>query len=139
MSSRGLASKEGRSSVLRLWKPVLTAAAVGVGVILLLTLAVSLIMTFWDLPTQSINPIASLILVVGSWISGYLCARTTHRKGMLSGALCGAVLFLIIAAAGCVNLPEGIGPALVLKLVMILTSAMAGGVMGVNKQVRGRR
>ena len=141
MSSKGKSCGcgEGRKPALPQGKPVLTAVAVGAGIILLLMALVALGMTFWDLPVQLISPIASLILVAGSWAAGYLCARMTHRKGLLSGAVCGVLLFLLVLAAGCVNLPESPGPALVLKLVMILTGAMAGGVMGVNKQVRGRR
>ena len=141
MSARGKSCGcgEGRRDLLPLGKPVLLSAAVGAGVILLLMGAMALGMTFWDLPAQWITPLASLILVAGSWAAGYFCARMTHRKGMLSGAACGILLFLLILAAGCANLPQTVGPALLLKLVMILTGAMAGGVMGVNKQVRGRR
>ena len=49
------------------------------------------------------------------------------------------LLFVLVLAGNLPNLPEEMGPALLLKLVILLASSMTGGVLGVNKQVRGRR
>ena len=121
------------------WKSLAIAVGIGVGVILLVLLLASLLMTIWDIPVELINPIASLALVLGGGLAGYLAARMVHRKGLLTGGICGCTLFVLVLAGNLPNLPEEMGPALLLKLVILVASSMAGGVLGVNKQVRGRR
>ena len=76
----------------------------------------------------------------GALFGGVMCARLAGSRGMLYGAACGSLMYLLILIAGFSLLQNVNGLYAVIKLFAVVASAAVGGVYGVNSPKRsGRR
>lgn len=67
-------------------------------------------------------------LAVAGYFSGYLCGKYRRSYGMVEGAICGGLVYLLLlAAAACVG--EFTSPS---KLIILVVSGAIGGISGVN-------
>ncbi len=74
----------------------------------------------------------------GAFAGGFISARLSRSAGMMTGAVCGAMMFLLIIA---VNLIMGNTPGAVslLRAAVMLTAGAAGGVIGVGGKRKRKR
>jgi len=106
----------------------------GVATTIILLIILSAVLSFNSVPQSFINPMSIAAITIGSFISGYICAKLKKEKGMFYGLICGCVIFIIILIASLTISYSGIGALIWIKLAMIILSSMLGGVLGVNSR-----
>ena len=77
---------------------------------------------------------AALDLLAGGFFGGRAAGALSRRRGLLCGALTGALMYAVLAAAGIAS--AGMLPG-IRKLLLLVLSGTAGGVCGVNRDTRG--
>ncbi len=117
-------------------RPVLVGVAVGlIGCIALLML-MALIVQSVDVPRAAILPLAIIAAAIGAFLAGLTAAAIAKQKGLLLGAVCGLVLWLLILLAGVARYEGVSGGNAVVKLAALVLSGGIGGVLGVNLRKR---
>lgn len=74
---------------------------------------------------------AGAALAFGAYTGAFLYGKYRRRKGLFGGSLCGAVMYIVIAAAAIAvtgELPS------IKKLLLLTVFGAAGGVAGVNSK-----
>ena len=100
----------------RMAKPVLIGVAAGaVGI-----------------PQAAVTPMAVAAAAIGAFVGGFVAARIAKTRGILFGALCGLILYLLVMASGFAVLRDIRGTYAVVKLALMVVSAAVGGILGVN-------
>lgn len=136
MSTRG----QENMGIARCIRPVAVSILIGALCCALLLLAMSVLMSALSVPQAAVDPMASFALAAGGFAAGFSCAKIMREKGLAYGALCGALLSLVMLLAGFAIEDNSFGIPALLKIAFILLSAMLGGVLGVNtKPRRGKR
>jgi putative membrane protein (TIGR04086 family) len=117
-------------------RPVAMSVLFGVLFCVVLMLVMSVIITTQDIPQSAIEPLAVFAVSVGAFVAGYLCARALRANGLMYGAVCGAVLTVIVLIAGLIAGTGGLGIPALFRTVFLMLSSMLGGVIGVNTKKR---
>jgi putative membrane protein (TIGR04086 family) len=113
-------------------KPVAVSVLVGAVVSALLLLAMAFVLASRTVPQFAVNPMASFSLAGGGFAAGLCCAKIMRRKGLLYGAVCGALLTMIVLLAGLALRDGAFGVPVLFKALFLMLPAMLGGVLGVN-------
>lgn len=74
---------------------------------------------------------AGAALSFGAYTGAYIYGKYRRRKGIFGGSLCGAVMYIVIAAAAFSISGEITG---IKKLLLLTVFGAAGGVAGVNSK-----
>lgn len=118
------------------WVPALRSILIGtgVGVVLgvVLLLAAAAVMASTGIPTGAVTPIALAVMSLSALAGGFVTARLARERGLLWGAVCGLLMFLIVALAGLSVEHTVQGTSLFLKLALTVACGAFGGVLGVN-------
>ncbi len=119
------------------------AFSLGMGVLtsLLTAFLISLLMAVavsaFSLHFKSMPLIMTLTVMIMSVAGGYITSVTFKRKGLLMGAFLGVILAIILTLLSTLFTEFSPSAGGFIKLVVIIVSAMTGGVLGVNaKQKR---
>ena len=75
--------------------------------------------------------LAGASLAVGAYIGAFIYGKFRRHKGLISGTVCGAIMYLVIASIGYVFLGEFSD---IKKLLLLAFFGAAGGVAGVNSK-----
>lgn len=103
------------------------------GILLLL----SLLMSFYDVPSVVLSVIILMLTVFMGFLCGYLCSRRIRRKGIVVGVICGLVLSIVVLFVDlCVYGDFHI--SVFTKLPVLLVASSIGGVIGVNRKRKYR-
>ncbi len=124
-------------SFFRCWlRPALVGVAVGVIACVGALMLMALIVQSVDVPRTAVLPIAIATAAIGAFLAGLTAAAVAKQKGLLLGAVCGLVLWLLILLAGVARYTGVSGSNAALKLVVLLLCGSVGGVLGVNMRKR---
>ena len=116
----------------RVVRPVVIGTVAGAGCCLLILLLMAAIMASSDIPKAAVTPMAVAAAAIGAFVSGIIAARISRERGLLLGAVCGLLLYLLVMIAGFAILREIRGAYAVVKLAVMIGCAALGGVLGVN-------
>lgn len=86
----------------------------------------------------AVNALPLVAACTGAFCGGFVCALSADSRGMLWGALCAAVIFLLILAPAAVS-GGTIGAMCLLRMSVMLISGALGGVIGINSTIRRKR
>ena len=114
---------------------MLKAVTFGLLTTTVVLLLFSFVMCKKDVPFVLLNPFSAGLLMLGSFLSGYLAARRIRERGMLVGALCGLIIFFLLMLASFMSRFD-VGLAALIKLVISLVSGAIGGIIGVNAKLK---
>ncbi len=114
---------------------MLKAVTFGLLATTVVLLLFSFLMCKKDVPFMLLNPFSAGLLMLGSFISGYLAARRIRERGMMVGALCGLMIFLLLMLASFMNKFD-VGLIALLKLIIAVVSGAIGGIIGVNAKFK---
>jgi len=92
----------------------------------------SFLFSIRDLPLELFQPLGIVIVLVGCILSGFVCAKLMNHQGMMWGGICGSLLFISLVVLSAVFSEATIGITAVSKGIMMITSGMIGGILGVN-------
>ena len=122
--------------VKRFLRPIILGAVVGALCCTLLLAVMAAIVASQDIPKAAITPMAMVAAAAGSFIGGIASARIAKEKGLLVGAACGLLLFILVVLSGLAFLKEIRGAYILVKLAVMLVCSALGGVIGVNLRKR---
>ena len=115
-------------------RALLLGVAIGVVVATGLLLLCALLMIRLDLPEGAVAPMALTAAGLGALASGIAAGLYHKQMGLLMGAVCGTLWYLILLVAGLVRV-GGIAPGYAaLKWAVLTVCSAAGGVWGVNRR-----
>lgn len=114
---------------------MLKAVTFGLLATTVMLLLFSFIMCKKDVPFVLLNPFSAGLLMLGSFVSGYLASRRIRERGMMVGALCGFIIFLLLMMASFMSRFD-VGLAALIKLVISVVSGAIGGIIGVNAKFK---
>ncbi len=114
--------------------------AIGIGVLVgwialvICLLLIAVLMTFVDVSQSAVTALSVIAGAVAAFAGGWSAGRVSEKRGLLMGAVCGLLLFLMVCIVGLIlHRSMQIG-FLFIKLAAFLFAGMAGGVVGVNKK-----
>lgn len=114
-------------------KPLLIGLCVGVVTSTLLLLLCALLVYKMALPMGALTPMALAATGLGSLAGGIAVGLCAGQRGLLMGAVCGTLLYLILLIAGLAR--GGVAPAYAaLKWAVLTVCSAAGGVWSVNRR-----
>ena len=115
---------------------LLRAYAAGVLLAAVLLAGFSFIYSIKDLPLNLVNPITVAILIISSLTAGYVSAALIRERGLMWGAVCGALMMITLALLSSALNISSVGALLWIKLVICAVSGAIGGIFGVNYKPR---
>lgn len=130
------AHQEDSTMVMKWLRPILIGTIAGAICCLVLLLLFAAVLAAQDIPQMAVTPMAVAAAAVGAFIGGLVCARVAGSRGLVYGAACGALLYLIVMIAGFAMLKDIRGVYALVKLLIMIGSAAIGGVVGVNTKKR---
>lgn len=115
---------------------IASSAAIGLGVILLLLLLFSLLLSVQDISQSMIAPITVLMLLLGGMVGGYRCGHLLRKNGFLIGVLTGALQYLILLLISLALPQNEVGISVLYKLMLIVVSSAIGSIIAVNRRTK---
>jgi len=111
----------------------------GIAAIFLLMLLASFLMDKCSLPPSSASLMLIPILILGGMAGGFTAAADLKKEGLLCGAVVGGVLAAIELCAVVIATGDVPSGNAITKGVILLCSAMLGGIWGVNRKAKRKR
>lgn len=134
MSARGQVSENMDAG--NMLRPVAVSVVLGAVVSVLFLVLLSLVVSAGSVPQSMIDPMAIFAMSMGAFASGLCCARVIRKNGLVCGLLCGIIFSAVILMCGFAVKDNGLGLAVLIKIMFMLISSMLGGVLGVNSKKR---
>ena len=128
--------REDTPGIIKWIRPVLIGTVVGAICCLAVLFVFAAIMAGQDIPQMAVTPMAVVAAAIGGFFGGFTSARAAGSRGLLYGAACGALLYLIVMIAGFSVLKDIRGLYALIKLLVMVVCAAVGGVAGVNSHRR---
>lgn len=92
------------------------------------------IMYFLEIDNKYSPVFGSVAVAFGAFVNAVYLSSKKKRKGYLYGAIVGGITFIIITLVGLVLNEGGVTVNTLFHFIIILLSAIAGGILGVNKR-----
>lgn len=120
-------------------KSAIIGSLISIAIIAVLICAVSLVMLFVDALPYELTPYILLAAdALGIFAGAYISAVISGSRGLLTGAMCGAMVFLILLISGCASGESELSALTAVRLGVCVLSGVLGGVTGVNRRERLR-
>ncbi len=116
------------------WKPIVITALIEVAVTLIFIALFAVIINLTNTDYKYSPVLASLAVAIGSLSASYYMSSTKKSHGYAIGAAIGGITFLIVTLVGLILNEGGMTVNTVFHLIIILLSAIIGGILGVNKK-----
>lgn len=122
---------------------IVKAVAVGVFSSLILTALLTCLFGFMlnmmpSVPYGIIDYVMIGIEGFSVFIGAYIACVIAKSKGLIIGALCGAISLLIVFACGLSMVKNDIGILTIIRVVVMLLCGVIGGIAGVNRKEKVR-
>ncbi|MCD8328487.1 MAG: TIGR04086 family membrane protein [Ruminococcus sp.] len=115
---------------------IFVSALIAIAVTALIFTFVSFVMTSIDIPKNITQVISIAALAVGAYFGGYICAKKYRNNGLLRGAACGFLVFLVVMIAGSLFAGSMLSISSTTKLLIVIATGAVGGAIGVNSKRR---
>lgn len=123
----------------RIAKAVLIGVLSCIVLAVLLTCLFSLMLNMMSgIPYDIIDYVMVAIEGFSVLIGAYIACVIAKSKGLIIGALCGAVSLLIVFAVGMSMSKNNIGLLTIIRSIVMLLCGVIGGIMGVNRKEKVR-
>ena len=123
----------------RIAKAVLIGVLSSVVLAVLLTCLFSVMLHMMSgIPYDVIDYVMVAIEGFSVLIGAYIACVIVKSKGLIIGALCGAISLLIVFAVGMSMSKNNIGLLTIIRSVVMLLCGVIGGIMGVNRKEKVR-
>lgn len=123
----------------RIAKAVLIGVLSSVVLAVLLTCLFSVMLHMMSgIPYDVIDYVMVAIEGFSVLIGAYIACVIVKSKGLIIGALCGAISLLILFAVGMSMSKNNIGLLTIIRSIVMLLCGVIGGIMGVNRKEKVR-
>ena len=124
-------------------KRMVKGALIGTGIsaaicAVLMCLAALILNMISGIPYGILSYIMLTVQGLGVLIGSYIAAAITRSRGLITGLIVGAVIFLLITIFGFSAADNGIGIISLIRGIVLLLLGALGGIKGVNKKERIR-
>lgn len=118
------------------WLLISSAIGAGIGTLCaaVLIFAMAAVLAIGNIPTALIIPLVTAALAFGGFAAGIAAAKLSKSRGMVCGAIAGALFFLLVWASGGIIGEAAFGAITAIKAGIMILAAALGGIIGVNKQ-----
>lgn len=113
-------------------KPLISSIIIGLVITALLFILFALAMSFYILPINSASVVASLSIAVGTFFGGFFAAKKLKKNGLIIGALCGLLMFILFTLIGIAAFGSAPSASTLIRLLIFVTSGAIGGIIGVG-------
>ena len=120
------------SALEKFTKPIIFGLIIGTVVIGALFVLFTLIISFDILPINSANVVSSIAISVGSFFAGFSSAKRLAKNGLIIGAICGFITFLLFTIIGIAAFKSAPSTSALIRLLIFTTSGAIGGIIGVG-------
>ena len=115
----------------------LTGFAKGLLIAILITVVVFLVsavlLSYTSLPEDSIPVISTTVKLIGALIAGFVPAKRSGTRGIITGAVSGFLYILIIFITALLTTQESVfGMDILTTALLCVLSGALGGIFGVN-------
>lgn len=111
-------------------------ALIGAGISLIITALIfvlmAVLMIVFDIGNAYASPLSSIALALGAFFGSMVAARKNGRRGMITGLVCGLILFGIILLVAAF-LSDSFTIMTLLHFIITISASLIGGIVGVNK------
>lgn len=122
-----------RASILERYRyNIILSVVGGLSIIALSVSLCALILTLLDVSIKAISVMSCVCLGIGSYFAGYFSAIRRQKSGILSGSICGLLIFLVIIGLGIVFNIHGSVVSKFCKLVVCVVCSQVGGIKSAN-------
>ena len=105
----------------------------------LLFVIAGLIISKFNVPVPSISTIVLVCAGISSFIGGFIAAKIHRRQGLIVGLISGLIFVAVIIMCALLGTGSLFSVDSLIKYVVIITTAMIGGSLGVNHKPKLRR
>jgi len=130
--------RDADSNISIFFRPLLKGGLLGLAVILILFVLLALILASGIIPLSACPAIACIAIAIGAFLAGLSTAKSTGKNGLIIGALCGFVLFLIFTIIGMAAFASTPGVSTIIRLIIFVTASAIGGIVGVGSADKRR-
>lgn len=118
------------------WLLISSAIGAGIGTLCaaVLIFAMAAVLAIGNIPTALIIPLVTAALAFGGFAAGIAAAKLSKSRGMVCGAIAGALFFLLVWASGGIIGEAAFGAITAIKAGIMILAAAFGGIIWVNKQ-----
>lgn len=114
----------------------LISSLIGIIITFVSMLLSSLVIAFFDISLSLLPIIASICLLLGSFIAGLISARKIGSGGIISGLFVSVIIFLFVFLVSLVFDPTGISFNTLIHFIINILSSLIGAIIGVNKSTK---
>ena len=112
----------------------ITAALLGVIVTAVFMALFAVIMYVAQIGSEYSPVLATVALAAGTLAAAFYAARKIGKRGLLTGLITGGTAFALVTLISLIVNKGGITYNTLFHFIIIMLSALIGGVMGVNKK-----
>lgn len=105
---------------------------IGIVASVVMLLLFALIVFAADLPETVASPFSALCIGIGSAVSGFISSQKIKSGGLINGFICGMAFYALIFLLSLFISENGFSLLSLYRAVIVIISAMIGGVVGVN-------
>ena len=116
------------------FKIPLTAALICIAITTVFMVVFALLMYIAQIGSEYSPVLATVSLAAGAFASAFYAARKIGKRGLFTGFVTGIIIFIAVTLISLIVDKGGITYNTLFHLIIIMLSALIGGVMGVNKK-----
>ncbi len=106
--------------------------------VLLMVIISAAVTGLGKLPYELMPVFSAASVIAGAFSGGWICAAIRKKEGMLSGAVTGVILMLLLLVGG-VAAGNTISYMVLMRIGIAAAAGAVGGVIGVNKRKRRKK
>ena len=127
--------REFNSNIKNVVKVILTAALIGIFVLLILSALHATYLCLFGMSENAAKLISFIAWGLCAFVSGFIALRAIGKRGLVYGAITGVAFFLCVLVIGVISTGHIKAISNIWgNLVIALVSSAAGGIIGVNKK-----
>ncbi|MCD7799904.1 MAG: TIGR04086 family membrane protein [Ruminococcus sp.] len=122
-----------KASILEQYRYNIILSVIGGLTIVAVSISIcALVLTLLDVSIKVISILSNICIGIGSYSAGYFSAVKGQRSGILSGSICGILIFLTIIFFGIIFNIHGNIISKISKLVICVVCGQIGGIKSAN-------
>ena len=115
-----------------MFKALRSGLIFGLGALLLICSALSVLQLFADIPDGILMGISASVLGISSYSSAYFSTQLCRTKGLIQGIICGCAVFLAALLASAITKNFSYTNMTEIKAAVCVLCGAVGGVKGIN-------
>lgn len=102
--------------------------------VILMCICAAVILSTGLLPSDITSFVMLAVNAAGAMFGGFISARVSKFAGLIVGLITGGVIFLVVTLAGFTASNNPVTVLTLIRFAVLLLTASAGGILGVNKK-----